>query len=69
MTSCLNHDYLILISIHFPYLLYENPSFIIVSAETDETNDLSLHIPYNISLKYQSHINPFPVQGKKWLIN
>jgi hypothetical protein len=33
MTSCLNHDYLILIFIHFPYLLYENPSFIIVSAE------------------------------------
>jgi hypothetical protein len=23
MTSCLNHDYLILIFIHFPYLLYE----------------------------------------------
>jgi hypothetical protein len=35
MTSCLNHDYLILIFIHFPYLLYENPSFIIVSAETE----------------------------------
>jgi hypothetical protein len=35
MTLCLNHDYLILIFIHFPYLLYENPSFIIVSAETD----------------------------------
>jgi hypothetical protein len=35
MTSCLNHDYLILIFIHFPYLLYENPSFIIVSVETE----------------------------------
>jgi hypothetical protein len=35
MTSCLNHYYLILIFIHFPYLLYENPSFIIVSAETE----------------------------------
>ena len=35
MTSCLNHDYLILIFMHFPYLLYENPSFIIVSAETE----------------------------------
>jgi hypothetical protein len=35
MTSCLNHYYLILIFIHFPYLLYENPSFIVVSAETE----------------------------------
>jgi hypothetical protein len=35
MTSCLNNDYLILIFIHFPYLLYENPSFTIVSAETE----------------------------------
>jgi hypothetical protein len=35
MTSCLNHDYLILIFIHFPYLLYEKPSLIIVSAETE----------------------------------
>jgi hypothetical protein len=31
----LNHDYLILILILFPYLLYENPLFIIVSAETE----------------------------------
>jgi hypothetical protein len=34
MTSCLNHDYLILIFMHFPYLLYENPLLIIVFAET-----------------------------------
>ena len=34
MTSCLNHDYLMLIFIHFPYLLSENPSLTIVSAET-----------------------------------
>ena len=33
--SCLDHDYLILIFIHFLYLLYENPSLIIVSAETE----------------------------------
>jgi hypothetical protein len=30
-----SHDYLILIWILFPYLLYENPLFIIVSAETE----------------------------------
>jgi len=35
MTSCLNYDYLILNFIHFSYLIYENPSFIIVSAETE----------------------------------
>jgi hypothetical protein len=33
MTSCLNHDYLILIFIHFPYLFYENPSFINISED------------------------------------
>jgi hypothetical protein len=35
LTSCLYHDYLILIFMHFTYLLYENISLIIVSAETE----------------------------------
>ena len=33
MTSCLNHDYLILIIKHFPYVHYENPLLIMVSAQ------------------------------------
>ena len=43
MTSCQNLYYLILIFIHFPYLLYENPSFIIFSAETDNFSTRSSH--------------------------
>jgi hypothetical protein len=46
MTSCLNQDYLILIFIHFPYLFYENPSFIIVSAETEYFSTRSLHMVF-----------------------
>jgi hypothetical protein len=73
MTSCLNHDYVILFFMHFPYLLNENPSFIIVSAETEYFSTTSWYrninsctpifslATYIKKIKHISHFSDRPV--------
>ena len=63
MTSCLNHDYLILIFIHFPYLPNENISLIIVSAEPEYFSTISSYRNINLlrDWKGESVDSPGPV--------
>ena len=63
MKSCIDHDYLILIFIPFPYLLYEIISFIIVSAETEYFSTISWYRNINFlrDWKNESVDSPGPV--------